>query len=486
MQDAFEEKDDVASRKNATYVPNVRLKRARELRGWSQADVADKIEAQARQVTRWETGRAFPSPYYRQKLCSIFDQNAEELGLIKESPLAVREDIQPSPSIVDTPTYNEMSVERPSAVEPTRNEISVERPSSDQVGGARPGLYTRRNLVLGVVSGGAAIALGSFWLLHAVQHKAPAPSSSLSELTTLYVYKSDPPKLINYVEWSPHGGFIACAIGDNKVRILESASGHISFVYGGHTGYANCVSWAADEMRVASASGDKTVQVWNPHTGELLLNYRGHSAAVYCVGWSHDGKWIASSGQDKSVQVWDSVTGNLVSTYRGHTQPVWNVTWSPDDRMVASGGDDGVLRLWNPMTAKESSTFVYQGPPGSKINEISWSPDGRSIVSAPSDTTVRIWDARTGAQIRKYIRHTASVITTRWSPNAQLIASAGLDNTVQIWNAATGEQLARDLAYKDEIFEVSWAPDSQRLAVASKDETMHVCRFELQKENSSA
>jgi transcriptional regulator with XRE-family HTH domain/tetratricopeptide (TPR) repeat protein len=67
-------------------IPNQRLKRERELRGWSRAEVARKIGTDERSIRRWENGDVVPLPYYREKLCKLFEKNAEELGFVKEEP----------------------------------------------------------------------------------------------------------------------------------------------------------------------------------------------------------------------------------------------------------------------------------------------------------------------------------------------------------------------------------------------------------------
>jgi transcriptional regulator with XRE-family HTH domain len=65
--------------------PNDLLKHERDLRGWSFKDVADRIACpDVRLVRRWERGDVFPGSEYRQKLCQLFEKNAEELGLLKE------------------------------------------------------------------------------------------------------------------------------------------------------------------------------------------------------------------------------------------------------------------------------------------------------------------------------------------------------------------------------------------------------------------
>ena len=64
--------------------PNQILRHERELRGWSQAKLADKIETTCATVNRWERGNKTPSPYFREQLCDLFGKNAEELGLLPQ------------------------------------------------------------------------------------------------------------------------------------------------------------------------------------------------------------------------------------------------------------------------------------------------------------------------------------------------------------------------------------------------------------------
>ena len=60
------------------------LRYERERRGWSRNYVAEKIESDPQTVGRWERGETFPNPYFRQRLCELFEKNAEELGLMQK------------------------------------------------------------------------------------------------------------------------------------------------------------------------------------------------------------------------------------------------------------------------------------------------------------------------------------------------------------------------------------------------------------------
>lgn len=61
---------------------NEQLIRQRELRGWSQRKVATEIGTSEKRVSFWECGTATPSPHFQEKLCSLFEKDAESLGFI--------------------------------------------------------------------------------------------------------------------------------------------------------------------------------------------------------------------------------------------------------------------------------------------------------------------------------------------------------------------------------------------------------------------
>lgn len=75
--------------------PNVRLRHERQLRGWSQAHLAEQIDVPDYYISRWERGEVLPSPYYQQKLCEVFGMTAEELGMLQTTPLTLPVDHSP-------------------------------------------------------------------------------------------------------------------------------------------------------------------------------------------------------------------------------------------------------------------------------------------------------------------------------------------------------------------------------------------------------
>jgi peptide/nickel transport system substrate-binding protein len=76
------------------FVPNVRLRRARILKGWSQAELAEQVGTSFEMVSRWERGVTVPSPRYQKRLYAVLGKTAEELGLMRD----LRDQFTPPPS----------------------------------------------------------------------------------------------------------------------------------------------------------------------------------------------------------------------------------------------------------------------------------------------------------------------------------------------------------------------------------------------------
>ncbi len=74
------------------------LRMARTQRGWSQARLAALVGTSTLSISRWERGTVLPSPYFREKLCTLFEQDARALGFISQAI-----EVQPRPTSLYDP-----------------------------------------------------------------------------------------------------------------------------------------------------------------------------------------------------------------------------------------------------------------------------------------------------------------------------------------------------------------------------------------------
>ncbi len=75
------------------------LQIARKARGWSQAELAERVGVTTLTVGRWERGDAFPSDRNVEVLCRVLGKDARALGLSQHAEVPLKE---PSPPLVTT------------------------------------------------------------------------------------------------------------------------------------------------------------------------------------------------------------------------------------------------------------------------------------------------------------------------------------------------------------------------------------------------
>jgi transcriptional regulator with XRE-family HTH domain len=81
-------------------VPNDLLRQARLARGWTQADLAERLQTTEQTVHSWERGKRFPGREFRRQLCDTFGMSPQELGLL---PVEIEKAVQqPVLSLVRT------------------------------------------------------------------------------------------------------------------------------------------------------------------------------------------------------------------------------------------------------------------------------------------------------------------------------------------------------------------------------------------------
>jgi transcriptional regulator with XRE-family HTH domain len=98
--------------------PNEKLRLQRELQGWSQARLAEKIGTTVKRVSMWECGDTAPDCYYQEALITLFGKNAQELGFLNEAIISSpnKSELTPSPP-QPSPTFEKVVVEQNQDIE---------------------------------------------------------------------------------------------------------------------------------------------------------------------------------------------------------------------------------------------------------------------------------------------------------------------------------------------------------------------------------
>src|SRR6266516_1111381 len=79
------------TREKTHLTPKKQLKAQRLRKNWTQVYVATMIGTSDVEVSRWETGAAEPSLYFREQLCALFGTTPEALGFVSPAETAHEE-----------------------------------------------------------------------------------------------------------------------------------------------------------------------------------------------------------------------------------------------------------------------------------------------------------------------------------------------------------------------------------------------------------
>src|SRR6266516_3726307 len=79
------------TREKTHLTPKKQLKAQRLRKNWTQVYVATMIGTSDVEVSRWETGAAEPSLYFREQLCELFGTTPEAFGFVSPAETAPEE-----------------------------------------------------------------------------------------------------------------------------------------------------------------------------------------------------------------------------------------------------------------------------------------------------------------------------------------------------------------------------------------------------------
>jgi WD40 repeat protein len=286
----------------------------------------------------------------------------------------------------------------------------------------------------------------------------PLPAGAVARLGTLRFRAPS-----SSVAYSPDGKLLAAGGSDNKIRLLDAATGRVVRELVGH---------AARTYQPAA----------NPKSPFDLLVSSVGEGDVASVAFSPDGQVLASGGWDDSVRLWDVKTGEQLRVLFAHQALVATVTFSPDGKYLASrGGLDGIVRLWNPATGAELRKFEGL----SKINPWRFNRD-TALAFAPDSKTLAVGDAKvihlfdpaTGKETGKLGAH-LSTLSLAYSADGKTLASGGIDgpdkHSLRLWDVATANELRRCELPKDEPpISAAFSPDGKRLAAVIEEDDLRL------------
>jgi WD40 repeat protein len=324
--------------------------------------------------------------------------------------------------------------------------------------------------------------------LHAADlHGDPLPAGALVRLGSVRFRAPSAS-----VAYSADGKLLAAGGSDNKIRLLDSATGKIIRELAGHQartyqpardaknpidllvssvgeGNVTAVAFSPDGQLLASGGWDDMVRLWNVKTGEQLRVIFAHKAMVATLAFSSDGKYLASRcGLDGIVRLWDPVTGAELRKFEGLSRVnPWRfnrdtaLAFAPDGKTLAVG-DAKVIHFFDPASGKETAKLDAH----LSTLCLAYSADGKTLASGGIDGhdkhSLRLWDVAGGKELRRCeLPKDEPPISVAFSPDGKSLAAVVEEDDLRVFDTATGKPLHRLGHYW--ASRVAFAPDGKAL-----------------------
>jgi WD40 repeat protein len=297
---------------------------------------------------------------------------------------------------------------------------------------------------------------------------------------------------------------------DKTARIWDLETGEAVAVLG-HAQFISDAAFSHDGTRVATAAQDGT-RLWDAQSGAMTLTLEQQLASA--IAFSPDGGLLAVShpgavgltiwdlqtnqkvtdipvpdlekigmsvtfspegrhvlvAVGNTARIWDVKSKQNILIFYGHSASVLGVAFNPRNPSIATASADGTARIWRLVHSSENVALQ-----GSAYGTAAFSPDGRQVLSASGKDMAGLWDAASGALIRVFKGHTASVRHASFSPDGTRVATASLDHSARVWDTATGNQLQMLPGHAGKLTDIEFSPpDGKRLVTASEDQTARI------------
>lgn len=270
-------------------------------------------------------------------------------------------------------------------------------------------------------------------------------SISLHELRLLPIRA-----LSRSLAFSPEGTLLAAGSQDGIVRLwqtqaLDQPSGSSSPVLSlqAHKKGVNQVAFHPTRPLLASGGNDAIARIWDLNSGKQLSQTIGGTFAVPGLAFSPDGAYLAvMNGTVIRLRYVDS--GRMVATLRADTD-LFCLAFSPSGDELVAGDNAGSLWIWKldgigvagnePPQPQRLDTGAIGGGQAGLVWQVAFNPDGAMLGIALGDGSLQLWDARSGERIWAAHAADSAITSLAFSPDGRWLASGSLDARLRLWGA---------------------------------------------------
>uniref|UniRef100_M4BFV4 WD40 repeat-containing protein SMU1 n=1 Tax=Hyaloperonospora arabidopsidis (strain Emoy2) TaxID=559515 RepID=M4BFV4_HYAAE len=293
---------------------------------------------------------------------------------------------------------------------------------------------------------------------------------------------------------------VSTLLRDFECEVLPNA---VKGTYVGHSQNVKFVTFVGtDGELLASGSSDASIKLW---TTELLSaqleggeeeadetmgticrhwtrNLLGHSSRIWYLAAGTSGERLYSGSGDGTVKVWDlraalaeRAAAQSSSSDHSNDKRGSNVMqFTPEASAAAASGGISAVAATSSLPHNYSVTSAeclttLASPNGGDVYTVNLHPSETHLVTGGYDQSVRLWDIATGAVVKTFRGHFASVCDVQFNRHANFVVSASKDGTIRLWDILSGLCVHTLRQTLGEVTSISMASNGYTLLSGSRN-----------------
>ncbi len=235
------------------------------------------------------------------------------------------------------------------------------------------------------------------------------------------------------IAFSPDGSFIACASGDNQIRVYRTKEKTLAKLLGGHTGIIRSLTVHPDGRSLISSGFDGAVRTWR-----FPLGPEGHpitidALEIFSSAFNQDGSLLISVGADRKVKIWKWPDGSLARELIGHADTITTLAVGRG-QLLATFSRDSMLKIWNMVSGKQIREWNI---PGVFLSHLCFHPDEKVIFGIDTHGVIYAWDSSTGVELIKIDHHHSPGTGLIFQEDRNLLISSSQNGELSLWDLET-------------------------------------------------
>ncbi|ETN02469.1 hypothetical protein PPTG_16421 [Phytophthora nicotianae INRA-310] len=296
---------------------------------------------------------------------------------------------------------------------------------------------------------------------------------------------------------------VTTLLRDFECEVLPNA---VKSTYVGHSQNVKFVTFVGtDGELLASGSSDATIKLWPTElpethqesgeeqvgetTGTVCRQWTrdllGHSSRIWYLTASLSGERLYSGSGDGTVKVWDLRAAleeraaaqqaqddddDLLNGQRGANimqSAVEIAAAATSDATSAIAAATTLPHNYSVTSAECLATLM--SPNGGDVYTVNLHPSETHLVTGGYDQSVRLWDIATGAVVKTFRGHFASVCDVQFNRHANFIVSGSKDGTIRLWDILSGLCVHTLRQTLGEVTSISMASNGYTLLSGSRN-----------------